>query len=105
MPTPPGYQERAYDVYTVFGYHMSTCWDFNSRFEWYKDVDGGGYPGGVGIPHNDYFETTLGLDYHPTKWIQLRPEIRYDHATKDAFGSLQDKKDQISIGGDVLFKF
>ena len=71
--------------------------DINSRFEWYKDVDGGGYPGGFGIPHTDYYEMTLGLDYHPTKWVQFRPEIRYDHATNPAFGSSNDKKNQLSI--------
>ena len=102
---PPTYQERAYDVYTVFGYHLSTTLDFNSRFEWYDDVDGGGYAGGFGIPHTNYYETTLGLDYHPKKWLQVRPEIRYDHADHDAFGSTFDKKDQLSISGDVLIKF
>ena len=63
-------------------------------------MDGGGYPGGFGIPHTNYYETTLGLDYHPKKWLQFRPEIRYDHADHDAFGSLDyDKKNQLSIGG------
>ena len=102
---PPGYQERAYDVYTILGRHLTTCLDVNTRFEWYDDVDGGGYPGGFGIPDTKYFETTLGLDWHPNKWLQFRPEIRYDHATNDAFGSLEDKKNQLSIAADVLIKF
>jgi hypothetical protein len=102
---PPGYQERAYDIYSIVGFHLSTCTDFNTRFEWYKDVDGGGYPGGFGIPKTDYYATTLGIDYHPKKWIQFRPEIRYDYATHDAFGSLQDKKNQLSIAAETLFKF
>ncbi len=102
---PPGYQERAYDVYTYLGYHLNANFDVTSRFEWYKDVDGGGYAGGFGIPHNNYFETTLGVNYHPTKWIEFRPEIRYDHATKDAFGADQNFKNQLSIAGDVLLKF
>jgi Putative beta-barrel porin-2, OmpL-like. bbp2 len=102
---PPGYQQRAYDVYTYVGRHLSKTVDFNSRFEWYKDVDGGGYPGGFGIPHTDYYEMTFGVNYHPTKWVEFRPEIRYDHATHPAFGSSETQKNQLSIAADVLIKF
>ncbi len=103
---PKGYQERAYDVYTYLGYHLTKAVDINSRFEWYKDVDGQPfYPAGFGVPHTDYFAVTLGPDYHPTKWVQIRPEIRYDHATHDNFGSKFDKKDQLSIAIETLFKF
>ena len=66
----------------------------NSRFEWYDDVDGGGYPGGFGIPHTNYYSATLGIDYHPVKWLQFRPEVRYDNASHDAFGSMLDKENQ-----------
>jgi hypothetical protein len=102
---PPGYQQRAYDVYTVLGAHVSSQVDLNSRFEWYKDVDGGGYPGGFGIPHTDYFEMTYGFDYHPTKWIQFRPEIRYDYATNPAFGAARDRGDQLSLAAELFLKF
>lgn len=102
---PPGYQERAYDVYTYNGYHLSKTLDLNSRLEWYKDVDGGGYPGGFGRPHTDYVETTLGVDYHPVKWLQFRPEVRYDHATHPAFGSSYSQKNQLSMAAEMLFKF
>lgn len=102
---PPGYNERAYDVYTYLGCHLNKCWDLNSRYEWYKDVDGMSYAGGFGIPHNTYIETTLGLDYHPNRWLQFRPEIRYDNADHNAFGPNFDKKHQLSVSGDVLLKF
>jgi Putative beta-barrel porin-2, OmpL-like. bbp2 len=102
---PPGYQERAYDVYTYIGAHLTCSLDFNTRFEWYKDVDGGGYPGGFGVPHTDYFETTLGVDYHPVKWVQFRPEIRYDYASHENFGPKNDKKNQLSIATELLLKF
>jgi hypothetical protein len=102
---PHTYQERAYDVYTYLGTHINACLDLNSRLEWYKDVDGGGYPGGFGVPNTDYWEVTLGFDYHPYKWIQFRPEIRYDYATHDNFGSQNDKKNQLSIATELLLKF
>ena len=102
---PPGYQERAYDVYSYMGYHLTPTVDFNTRIEWYRDVDGGGYPGGFGIPKTDYYETTLGIDYHPNKSLQFRPEIRYDYASNPAFGENYDKKKQLSLAAEVLIKF
>jgi hypothetical protein len=102
---PHSYQERAYDVYTYLGTHLTCNLDLNSRFEWYRDQDGGGYPGGFGVPHNDYYELTLGVDYHPVKWVQFRPEIRWDHATHANFGSGNDKKNELTIATELLLKF
>jgi len=102
---PPSYNENTYDVYTYLGAHLCKTVDINSRFEWYDDVNGGGYPGGFGVPHNNYYEITLGPDYHPNKWLQFRPEIRYDWANKPNFGANYDKKDQLSLAAEVLIKF
>ena len=102
---PPGYQERAYDVYSYLGFHLNTCVDLNTRIEWYKDVDGGGYPGGFGHPHTDYIAETIGIDYHPVTWAQFRPEIRYDHATHAAFGGNGQFKNNLSIAAELLLKF
>jgi hypothetical protein len=104
VPTP-GYKEQAYDVYTYLGAHINKCLDINTRFEWYDDVNGLGYAGGFGVPNTNYFEVTAGPDYHPTKWVQFRPEIRYDWANHDNFGRLHDKKDQLSLAAEVLLKF
>jgi hypothetical protein len=101
----PGYMEHAYDVYTYLGAHLSCTLDVNSRFEWYRDVEGGGYAGGFGVPHNDYFELTLGVDYHPVKWVQFRPEIRWDNAHHPNFGRFNDKRNEITIATELLLKF
>lgn len=102
---PPSYQERAYDVYSYLGYHLSCTLDLNTRVEWYRDVDGGGYPGGFGIPKTNYEEATVGFDYHPYKWIQIRPEVRGDFSNHDAFGTTMDRRNQLSIACDALIKF
>ena len=47
---------------------------------------------------------TLGPDYHPYKWIQFRPEIRYDYATHPNFGPDYDKQRQISLAAEVLLR-
>ncbi len=104
-PVPPGYNERAYDVYTYIGRHLDCKWDINARIEWYRDQDGGGYPGGFGVANTDYFEVTVGPDYHPTKWLQVRPEIRYDHATNPNFGATGTQRNQLTLAIEALFKF
>jgi len=107
-PVPPGYTENAYDVYTYIGYHLTEHWDANTRLEWYYDQNGGGYPGGFGPggkPHTSYFAVTVGPDYHPTKWLQIRPEIRYDFANNPAFGVNNSYKSQLSMAFEALFKF
>ena len=91
--------------YTYLGYHLNKCIDINSRFEWYNDINGLDYAGGFGKPHTDYYAATLGVDYHPYKWVQFRPEIRYDFADHAAFGRNYDKRNQLSISADMLFKF
>lgn len=101
----PLYRERAYDVYTIVGFHLTPTWDFTYRVEWYKDVDGRDYPGGFGKPHTNYFETTSGLNYHPTKWLEFRPEIRYDYASNPNFGANYNQRNQLTISGDMLLKF
>jgi len=104
-PVPLGYLERAWTVYTYPGYHLTSTLDLITRFEYYKDVDGRNYAGGYGVAHTDYFEMTYGVDYHPTKWLQFRPEIRYDHASNPNFGQNHDDRDQLTLATNVLIKF
>jgi Putative beta-barrel porin-2, OmpL-like. bbp2 len=106
-PPPPGYIERAYDVYTYNGVHLNKCWDVTTRLEYYYDADGQGYAGGFGIPKTSYYEGTVGLNYHPTKWVEFRPEIRYDGASNPAFGGdpANLRRQQLTISADILIKF
>ncbi len=104
-PAAPGYIQRAYDVYTYVGIHMTDTVSLITRAEWYKDVDGGGYPGGLGRGKTDYYEGTVGINYHPTKWVEFRPEVRYDNASNPAFGENYNKKNQLSVSADILLKF
>lgn len=104
-PVPAGYNERAYDIYTYVGYHLNEKWDVTGRAEWYYDQGGGGYPGGFGVPNTTYWEFTLGTDFHPTKYLQLRPEIRYDHASNPNFGPNGTATSQFTFALEALFKF
>ena len=102
----PGLQ-RYYGLYNMFLYHLTPKLDVNFRAEWYDDVDGRNYPGGTGF-RNNYEEVTLGIDYHPTKWLQIRPELRADFANNTpAFGPVNGtmSRSQFTPAIECLLKF
>jgi hypothetical protein len=100
--------ERFYSVCLYNVYHLNKTWDLNARFEWYDDVDGHGYPGGTGVKNN-YEEITVGVDWHPVKYLQVRPEIRYDVANNNpAFGNVDSghlNRNELTLAVDCLLKF
>ena len=50
---------------------------------------------------------TLGLNWHPVKWLDIRPEIRGDFAGADAFGvnGTTYNRSQLTGGVSFLVKF
>jgi hypothetical protein len=88
-----------YSFYGILLYHMSKTLDVNFRQEWFDDNKGTR----TGFATN-YFETTIGLDYHPTKYLRLRPEVRGDFADDPVFRNGQDKS-QLTIAIDALVSF
>jgi Putative beta-barrel porin-2, OmpL-like. bbp2 len=91
-----------YGVYTIGIFHLSDTIDFNVRGEWFDDVRGTR----TGFSTN-YEEVTLGLNWHPIKCLEFRPEIRGDFAGEDAFGAngKHDHRDQLTGGISALLKF
>jgi len=71
-----------YGLYTVGIYHLTPLVDTLFRAEWFDDVQGTR----TGFATN-YSEVTLGVNYHPNKIVELRPEIRGDFAGKPAYGA------------------
>jgi hypothetical protein len=99
--------ERYYALYNLLLYHLTPRTDVNFRVGWYDDVDGRNYPGGTGF-RNNYEEITLGLDYHPYKWLQVRPEVRGDFANNTpAFGPVGGalNRSQFTAAIEWLIKF
>ncbi len=64
-----------YGLYTIGIYHWTDTIDFLGRAEWFDDVKGTR----TGIDTN-YAEVTGGLNWHPLRWLEFRPEIRGDFA-------------------------
>jgi hypothetical protein len=83
--------------------HAHRMLDINFRAEWFDDVNGSR----IGTRAN-YFEVTSGLNIMPTCWLNFRPEIRWDGASRSVFGPETEtsrKGDQWTFAVDMLVKF
>ncbi len=91
-----------YGIYTIGIYHLTESLDLQGRAEWFDDVQGTR----TGIRAN-YEEVTLGINWHPNKFLEIRPEIRGDFASAPAFGvnGAHDYYSQLTGGISFLTKF
>jgi hypothetical protein len=87
-----------YGLYNINIFHMIPTLDLNSRFEWFDDVHGTR----TGVSTN-YSEVTLGINWHPVKFIEFRPEIRGDFAAAPAFGVNGEHTHHSQLTGGISF--
>jgi hypothetical protein len=78
--TPRG-TSGAYGIYTIGLFHLTPTLDLNARGEWFDDPQGTR----TGFRAN-YSEVTLGVNWHPIKCLEIRPEVRGDFASAPAYG-------------------
>lgn len=92
-----------YGIYTIGLFHLTPQVDTNFRAEWFDDTDGTR----TGFATN-YSAVTLGVNWHPNKYVEFRPEIRGDFAGVPAFGeegSPGGNHSQLTGGISFLVKF
>ncbi|WZO97401.1 outer membrane beta-barrel protein [Isosphaeraceae bacterium EP7] len=91
-----------YGLYTIGIYNLTDTISTQARAEWFDDVQG--TRTGVGT---NYSEVTLGLNWHPSKFFELRPEIRGDFAGAPAYGvgGEHTHYSQLTGGISALVKF
>lgn len=91
-----------YGLYTIGIFHMNKTWDLQGRAEWFDDFNGTR----TGIATN-YSEVTLGLNWHPTNYLEVRPEVRGDFAGQNAFGGgdTPSTRNQVTGALSALIKF
>ena len=55
----------------------------------------------------NYYELTLGLNWKPTRYITIRPEVRYDWSDveSDTGGVYSDKRQMFTFGVDGVLRF
>ncbi|GHT47217.1 hypothetical protein FACS189454_09410 [Planctomycetales bacterium] len=82
----------AYAISQSLIYEYNKKWAFGVRFGWYHDGNGSYYhdqdpatnllvPGDYWTRNNqnrDRYDISLGANWTPTKWLLIKPEIRYD---------------------------
>jgi hypothetical protein len=91
-----------YGLYLINILHLTPTVDALLRAEWFDDVKGTR----TGVNAN-YSEVTLGLNWHPHKILEVRPEIRGDFASAPAFGvnGAHTNHSQLTGGVSFLVKF
>jgi hypothetical protein len=91
-----------YGLYSLGILHLNKCWDVMGRAEWF--MDDGGTRTGI---DTHYYAVTLGLNWHPNPYLEVRPEIRGDFAGAPAFGinGLARDRNQFTAGMSALLKF
>ncbi len=91
-----------YGLYAIGIYHLNPNLDVQARAEWFDDPQGTR----TGV-RTDYSEVTLGMNWHPLKWLEVRPEIRGDFAANPAYGIDGEHThfSQLTGGISALIKF
>jgi hypothetical protein len=115
-----------------YGINQYLLYDINDkvsaglRAEWFRDHNGfrilgpgrcvaatnagGNYACGPDFANylwegSNYYAVTAGLTYKPAKWLNLRPNIRYDWTDKTAAFSGGTRSDQLLFTADVVVTF
>lgn len=114
-----GYQEEAaaggrdadwYGVNLNVFYDVTDFLSAGMRAEWFRDDEGVRVaPIGIGnrFPTNaaSFYAVTAGVNWKPTNWITVRPEVRYDWADGvDAFDA-GNQGEQLLFATDVVILF
>jgi len=91
-----------YGLYLINIFHLTSEVDALCRAEWFDDPQGTR----TGVKTN-YEEVTLGLNWHPSKYLDIRPEIRGDFAGAPAYGvsGAHTHDSQLTGGISFLVKF
>jgi hypothetical protein len=91
-----------YGLYSIGIVHLDRCWDVMGRAEWF--LDDGGTRTGI---DTHYYALTLGVNWHPNPYLEVRPEIRGDFAGAPAFGvnGVARDRTQFTAGLSALLKF
>jgi hypothetical protein len=101
---PHGRDADWFGVNQYLYYTINPCWRAGLRGEWFCDEDAARVDSRVAA---DYFEVTLGLNWMPSGWITVRPELRWSWADTLDGGSLPAnlRRDELLLAADVIMRF
>jgi len=96
-----------YGINSYITYDVSDNLGVAVRGEWFQDgtrIGGAIADGGNGTGQGDYYAITGGVNYHVNNWLKVRPEIRYDWSSNNAFDA-GNKDDQLLVSIDTVITF
>lgn len=98
----PGTSDEAhwYGLNSYLFYDLTEMLSLGTRMEWFRD-EGGTRVLGNGKSAN-FYEMTFGVNFKPTNWLKVRPEIRYDWAEKARPYDDGSQDDQLLFALDVV---
>ena len=73
------YNGEWYSLNNYFFYQLTQTTEFGLRVEWFRDRNNTRIADSFGLADgDDYSELTLGLNWKPCCWLNVRPEARWD---------------------------
>ncbi len=117
LQTPPR-NATWYGLNQYFLCDLTETTTLGLRFEWFRDSEHTRvFPIRQLLPveGQDYFNFTVGLNWRPTTWMTVRPEVRWDWSNvvppavgdiepEGMYNDFQDKM-MLTLGGDVIIRF
>ncbi|MDO5565173.1 MAG: outer membrane beta-barrel protein [Planctomycetia bacterium] len=109
-----------YSLVNYLYYQINEKLALGGRFEWFKDENNTRvlsdyvYYDSYRWSGDNFYSATLGLNWKPTNWMTIRPEVRWDWSdaelvtdtgTYRPFGKSMDKDSIFSVGGDMIVRF
>lgn len=81
-------------------YRFNPCWKAGTRVEWQRAKPSA-------AEANERVALSVGANWNPnaSKYLTIRPEIRYDNSSWDQYGKNADRRDQLCLGFDAGIKF
>ncbi len=100
-----------YGINSYLTYDINDMFSVGTRMEWFRDENGvrvSSLYGGQGVRPGksaNFYEMTFGINFTPTKWAKIRPEIRYDWAENAKPYDDGSQDDQLLFGVDAVIMF
>lgn len=97
----------SYGINNHLLYKINDRWSVGMRLEWLRDNGGNERMYYVTEKDANYFQTTFGIVYTPSKCWSIRPEIRYDSVLDGSARPFKDgrSREQFSGGIGMLYIF
>lgn len=117
-----------YSIVNYLYFSITPQLDFGARAEWFCDQNRtrllGGMPTQVDLPAGGYkwtgdnlFDISLGMNWRPTRYVTIRPEVRWDYSDiqmtnlngdrilrKGIYDNFSDDN-LLTFGGDIIVHF